>query len=284
MTVKELLILTEKRFKSCKISSPKVDAEILISYYFNFKDSKDLFLKYGAQISDERLQDFFKYLDKRATRYPLQYITNKQDFLDLSLYVDSDVLIPRPETEVLVETCFSYIKNNKIKRVLEIGTGSGAIAISIKKKFQKIKVVASDISKEILKIAKYNEKNNNVSGIKFILSDIFERIKKPSLKKYDLIVSNPPYIKSGEFDDLEPEIKFEPFKALDGGPKGTKYYKLILEEADKYLSKKGVIIFEIGESLSDDIFKLVRKNKSLKFSSVITDLNNKDRVAVIKRK
>lgn len=284
MTVKELLLLTEKRFKNCKISSPKAEAEILVSFFFKFKDPTEMFLKYGFQISDVRLQSFFELSDKRATRFPLQYITNNQKFLDLDLYVDNTVLIPRPETEVLVKCCLEYIKNNKIKSILDIGTGSGAIALAIKRMFPKLNVVGSDISKEAIKIAKRNSVNNGISGVKFVESDVFDKVKKPIFRKYDLIVSNPPYIKSDEFDSLEPELKYEPLKALDGGPHGTKYYKQIIEDADKYLSKRGFIIFEIGENLTDLIFKLVTKSEYLKFEGVITDLNNKDRVVVIKRK
>ncbi len=193
-------------------------------------------------------------------KYPTQYSTNNTYFYDFDLYVDENVLIPRPETELLCEIAIKeinhkFINNNPVK-ILDIGTGSGAIAITMAKHIKNSIVTAVDISKPALIIAKKNAKQNNVDAkIKFIYSNIFSKIKD----KYDIIISNPPYVLSSEMDSLPMEVKYEPAIALDGGNDGLVYYRQILKNAKNYLNDNAMIFLEIHEHKAKEIVGLANE-------------------------
>ena len=211
---------------------------------------------------------------------PLQYITNNQEFMKLDFYVDSNVLIPQPDTEILVEEVLSMLEKAKGKRVLDLCTGSGVIGISIAKYTDSF-VTMSDISKNALDIAKKNAINNDViDKCNFILSDMFENIEE----KFDIIVSNPPYIRTEVITSLDKEVQNEPIIALDGGEDGLEFYKLISHNAYKYLNKDGILALEIGYDQKEEVIKLLELEGKYTDIYCKKDLGDNDRIIVCKLK
>ena len=213
--------------------------------------------------------------NKRLNNMPVEKIFKRSYFFGLEFKVDENVLSPRPESEILVETAIKYIKENNYKTVLDMCTGSGCLAISVKKNVD-VEMMASDISSKALQIAKQNAKNNNVD-IEFAKSDMFNNIDK----KFDLIISNPPYIDSEEVKTLDKEVvNYDPLIALDGGEFGLKYYNIIHNNLRKYLNEGGLLILEIGEDQKDLLTMLYN---DFNLVECIKDYAGFDRVMVFKR-
>ena len=267
---KYVKLLEEKNFKDAKS-----DILLLIYEIFDFDFSKWTMYKYDEIEDISKLDTLNKYVKKRLGHMPIQYILNKAYFCGLPLYVNENVLIPRFDTEVLVEEVLKISKKDKSKRILDICTGSGAIAIALKKLGGFERVDALDISDKALEVAKKNAKELNLD-INFLKSDMFSSLTCEN--KYDIIVSNPPYIQSDVVDTLESEVKdFEPRLALDGDVDGMKFYKIIAKNYENYLADNGVLALEIGYDEADDIRALFEgKNVVIK-----KDLANLDRVAII---
>lgn len=267
---KYVKLLEEKNFKDAKS-----DILLLIYEIFDFDFSKWTMYKYDEIEDISKLDTLNKYVKKRLGHMPIQYILNKAYFCGLPLYVNENVLIPRFDTEVLVEEVLKISKKDKSKRILDICTGSGAIAIALKKLGGFERVDALDISDKALEVAKRNA-NELDSDINFLKSDMFSSLTCEN--KYDIIVSNPPYIQSDVVDTLESEVKdFEPRLALDGDADGMKFYKIIAKNYEDYLADNGVLALEIGYDEADDIRALFEgKNIVIK-----KDLANLDRVAII---
>lgn len=267
---KYVKLLEEKNFKDTKS-----DILLLIYEIFDFDFSKWTMYKYDEIEDISKLDRLNEYVEKRLGHMPIQYILNKAYFCGLPLYVNENVLIPRFDTEVLVEEVLALSKKDKSKRILDMCTGSGAIAIALKKLGGFDKVDALDISDKALEVAKRNAKELDLD-INFLKSDMFSSLT--SEIKYDIIVSNPPYIQSDVVDTLENEVKdFEPRLALDGDADGMKFYKIIAENYENYLADNGVLALEIGYDEADDIRALFEgKNVVIK-----KDLANLDRVAII---
>ena len=267
---KYVKLLEEKNFKDAKS-----DILLLIYEIFDFDFSKWTMYKYDEIEDISKLDKLNEYVEKRLGHMPIQYILNKAYFCGLPLYVNENVLIPRFDTEVLVEEVLKISKKDKSKRILDICTGSGAIAIALKKLGGFERVDALDISDKALEVAKRNA-NELDSDINFLKSDMFSSLTCEN--KYDIIVSNPPYIQSDVVDTLESEVKdFEPRLALDGDVDGMKFYKIIAENYEDYLADNGVLALEIGYDEADDIRALFEgKNIVIK-----KDLANLDRVAII---
>ena len=267
---KYVKLLEEKNLKDAKS-----DILLLIYEIFDFDFSKWTMYKYDEIEDISKLDTLNEYVKKRLVHMPIQYILNKAYFCGLPLYVNENVLIPRFDTEVLVEEVLKISKKDKIKRILDICTGSGAIAIALKKLGGFERVDALDISDKALEVAKKNAKELNLD-INFLKSDMFSSLTCEN--KYDIIVSNPPYIQSDVVDTLESEVKdFEPRLALDGDVDGMKFYKIIAENYEEYLANNGVLALEIGYDEADDIRALFEgKNVVIK-----KDLADLDRVAII---
>ena len=267
---KYVKLLEEKNFKDAKS-----DILLLIYEIFDFDFSKWTMYKYDEIEDISKLDTLNEYVKKRLGHMPIQYILNKAYFCGLPLYVNENVLIPRFDTEVLVEEVLKISKKDKSKRILDICTGSGAIAIALKKLGGFERVDALDISDKALEVAKRNAKELNLD-INFLKSDMFSSLTCEN--KYDIIVSNPPYIQSDVVDTLESEVKdFEPRLALDGDADGMKFYKIIAKNYETYLADNGVLALEIGYDEADDIRALFEgKNVVIK-----KDLANLDRVAII---
>ena len=227
------------------------------------------------EFSQEELVQINKAVDQRLKHVPLAYIFGKTNFFGYDFFVSKNVLIPRLDTEILVENVISEIKlRNSQVSVLDIGTGSGAIAITVCKETGS-KTFAVDISEKALEIAKKNAELNSVD-VEFIKSNVFEEI--PNLK-VDIIVSNPPYIESSEIDNLMPEVRnFEPILALDGGESGLDFYEEIIEKSIEHLNSKGKLFFEIGYNQGEKVSRLMKQK--FKNVEIIKDYLDNDRVVV----
>ena len=256
-----------------------IESRILLKYILKQDDSY-IIINSEKDLKENQEKKVINYADKIKNGYPLQYITNSQEFMGLTFYVDDNVLIPQPDTENLVIVAINKIENknheeisktNKEKiKILDLCTGSGAIAVSIKSILkEKVEIIASDISQKAIEVARKNAKKHNVQ-IKFICSDMFEKINE----KFDLIVTNPPYIRSKEIKLLPEEVQKEPNIALDGGLDGLEYYRLIRKNIKKYLKENGTLIMEIGYDQKEDVQKMFKGSKCIK------DMENRDRVII----
>ena len=226
--------------------------------------------------SAQELEFIETAMNKRLKHIPVGYIFGKTEFFGRNFYVDENTLIPRIDTEILIETVLPYINNLKQEKndisILDIGTGSGIIAITIQKETS-LNVTAVDISENALKIAKKNAENLDAK-IEFIYSNLFENLKN---RQFDFIVSNPPYIKTAVIDELEPEVKGnEPILALDGGIDGLKFYKEIISNSKNYLKLNGMLFFEIGYDQANEVKELLQKD--FEEITIKKDYSNNDRV------
>lgn len=251
--------------------------ELCNEYNINLYLEKD-------NVADERVEKrFIEGVHRLANNEPMNYILGYSYFYGYKLKVNKDVLIPRYETEELVGNILSYVdeyyKNDTHIVLADIGTGSGAIAIALKKEEDKLDVYASDISKEAIEVAKTNAKENN-ADIKFLIGSMLDPIIENNIK-LDILVSNPPYIKEDEV--LEKSVKdYEPNIALFGGDDGLKFYRIIFENASKVMKDKGFLFFEIGYDQKEHLSSLARQYFKDADISVLKDINKKDRMLVIK--
>ena len=229
----------------------------------------DLLTKVDLSVAEQKKLNYA--VKKRLEGMPIQKIFRRAYFYDLVLYINNNVLCPRPETELLVEEVLKT--SNKNSKILDLCTGSGAIALAIKK-HTNAQIFASDISTKALYVAKKNAKNLNLQ-LKFIHSNMFDGIKQ----KFDIIVSNPPYIKTEDCKTLDVEVKnYDPIISLDGGANGLKFYEIIAKDAPKHLMKTGKIVLEVGMGQAQDVKKLLEKNGFVCY--IKRDYNNIERVVV----
>jgi len=280
MTIKQLLTKGMIMLKSNQIESPKLKARLLLQYVLN-KKREQLIIYDNEQITVAQEKAYIQNIEKLIKGIPLQHITNSQEFMKMNFFVNSDVLIPRPDTEILVEEAIKLGKEKKNPTILDLCTGSGAIAVSIAKYLPNAKVYASDISPKALEVAKINARNNEVQDkIEFINSDLFEKIEG----KFDIIVSNPPYIRTEVIKTLDEEVQKEPMLALDGGKDGLDFYRKIVEEAYSHLKFDSYLCFEIGYDQKEEVTEIVKKAKVYADTYCKKDLYGNDRVIVTKVK
>jgi release factor glutamine methyltransferase len=270
----EILKWTTGFFKEKQIINPRLNAEYIISHVLGCKRF-DLYVRFEEIVSLENREKIKKMVIERAKSKPLQYVIGETEFYGHRFFVNESVLIPRPETEYLVEKIITEI--DSYNTILDIGSGSGAIAITLKKELPYLSITAVDISASALKIATENAKLNQVE-IEFIESDIFSKLNT----KFDIIVSNPPYIPQKEYEALDKEIlEYEPKLALLAEDDGLYFYRRILSEAKLYLNVNGKIYFEIGYNQSDRIKKIAENNGFTEIET-LKDLNGFDRIMIIK--
>ncbi len=277
LTVLEAIKLATEYFEKKQIESSRVNAEILLADVLKCK-RLDLYLKFDQPLKDFEVDKYREFISRRGKYEPVQYITGITEFYGLNFSVDKSVLIPRPETEILVETIINQFKDNESINVLDIGTGSGNISITLAKFLTQSHVTSIDISREAIDKAKYNAVQNGIDGkIDFIVGDVFSEIHLFN-NKFDLIVSNPPYISADEYPDLQNEIvNFEPKIALTDEGDGLKYYKHISKIAPNLLIEKGRLFFEIGKGQSKDISTIMEEN-FFEDIEIIKDYQQIDRV------
>ena len=275
MNLRELLNEGKKQLNS-EIEDSAIILKILVEYIFKIK-KEQIILSYDKELNDEDVQVFFDKITKLNMGIPIQYITNIQEFMKLDFYVDENVLIPQPDTEILVEEVINYYKD-KTCRVLDLCTGSGAIGISIAKYIEDSNVMATDISNKALQIAKLNAEKNLVhKKMEFVESDLFENIEQ---NKFDVIVSNPPYIRTSEINKLDMQVQNEPHIALDGGNDGLFFYRIIAKNAYKFLEESGRLFLEIGYDQKDDVIQLLQSTNMYRNIYSKKDLGGNDRIIV----
>ena len=279
MQIKEVMRKGMIKLKTNNIEEPNLKSRLLMQYILN-KPREYLLVHDDKQLTLRQEVNYFKAIKKLLDGEPLQHITHRQEFMRLMFYVDENVLIPRPDTEILVEEVIKIAKKINAKKILDLCTGSGAIAVSLAKYIEGSQITATDISRKALSIAKLNAVNNDVEDkITFVSSDLFQNIPE---EKYDIIVSNPPYIKRNVIQKLDKYIRTEPIIALDGGDDGLKFYKKIIDNAYEYLKYKGYLCFEIGYDQKDEVTKLIENEGKYIDTYSKKDLYDNDRIVITK--
>lgn len=277
MQIKEVLRKGMIELKTNGIKEPNLKSRLLMQYILN-QPREYILVHDDKQLTLRQNVDYFKGIKRLIEGVPIQHITHRQEFMKLNFYVDENVLIPRPDTEILVEEAISICKKNNYTKILDLCTGSGAIAVSLAKYIKNVDITALDISKNALKIAKRNARANKVEEkITFIESNLFDNL---SNNKYDIIVSNPPYIKKDEIKNLDKEVKKEPLLALDGGIDGLDFYRKIVKNAYKYLNNKGILCLEIGFNQKEDVTNLLEKEGKYRNFYCKKDLGQNDRIII----
>lgn len=279
MTIKQALIKAVTVLKLEKISMPKLKARLLLQYVLK-KPRQYLIVYDNQQLTDKEEQEYLKYVELLTQGEPIEHITHQKEFMKLNFYVDENVLIPRQDTEVLVEEVMKIAKKMGAKKILDLCTGSGAIAVSLAKYLENVQLTALDISGKALDIAIANAKNNHVQNkITFVESNLFQNLGQ---EKYDIIVSNPPYIRRKEIESLNREVKKEPRLALDGGEDGLDFYREIIDRGYEYLKYGGYICLEIGYDQKEEVMQIIKDKKQYIETYCKKDLYDNDRVIVTK--
>lgn len=255
MKYRDLYLYGVEKLNSVGIAEAKLDARLLLEEVCH-TDRSDMILYPDREVDDVQHESYVNYIKKREQRIPLQQIIEKQEFMGLEFYVNEYVLIPRQDTEILVEEAMKNLHDGM--RILDVCTGSGCILISLLHYSNDCQGVGIDISKEALRVARKNAEKllPDEKEISFYQGDLFEAL--PDTEKFDMIVSNPPYIRSDVIPTLEPEVAFhEPVIALDGKEDGLFFYRRIIEEAGKYLCRGGMLFFEIGYDQAEAVLGLM---------------------------
>ena len=275
MTIKELLNQAVIMLKNENIDAPKNKARMLLQA--TLKKSREYLMIYdNKEVENIDRDRYIKNVKRLILGEPLQYITGIQEFMKLNFLVTKDVLIPRPDTEILVEEVIRKAENISNPVILDLCTGSGAIAVSLAKYIKNVHICAVDISSKALEIAKKNAELNGVkNNIEFIESNLFDKIKE---KKFDIIVSNPPYIETETIKTLSKDVQSEPKIALDGGKDGLDFYRKIADSGSKYLNRQGYICLEIGYNQRIAVRQILENKKRYVNINCIKDLCGNDRV------
>lgn len=255
------------------------ETELLFTDVLNC-DRLSLYLNRDTVLDKNKSILLSSILKRRILGEPIQYILGKVEFMGLEFKVNKDVFIPRPETEILVEIAINIVKllSCQTVKLLDIGTGSGNIAVSLAKFLPRARIYATEISKQALEVAKDNAKSNNVE-INFIQSDLFNNYELRT-NNYELIISNPPYIATSEIELLQPEIRYEPRIALDGDKDGLDFFRRIIKEAPKYLKENGFLIMEMGFNQAESVKNIFQNSPGFEIIEVVKDYNNIERVIV----
>ena len=277
LTVLEAIKLATEYFDKKQIESSRINAELLLADILKCK-RLDLYLKFDQPLKEDEVNKYREFIARRGKYEPLQYITGSVEFFGLNFKVNPSVLIPRPETEILVETIINQNKERTGLTILDVGTGSGNIPIVLAKFLPQSKIVTIDVSDESINVAKENAELNQVNGnVEFVNRDVFVESFFENLN-FDIIVSNPPYVSIEEYPSLQEEIvNYEPKYAVTDEEDGLKFYNRISQIAFKSLNEGGKLYFEIGQGQSKDINDILNQNKFSEIQ-IIKDYQNIDRV------
>lgn len=274
--VRDIINKAQNTLEAAGIADSQVDSWLLAEFVFGITRAK-YYANMQMTVDGKSAEKYNELVNQRAGHIPLQYLVGTQEFMGLTFKVNENVLIPRQDTELLVENVADCLGNGK-RTVLDMCTGSGCIAVSIDRLSKDSKVTAVDISEKALEIAQENNRFNN-ANVTFIQSDLFTNVTG----RYDIIVSNPPYIRTDEIPKLMEEVKMhEPVMALDGMEDGLYFYKKICSEASDYLNDNGKIFFEIGYDQGDDVSEILRQNRFCNIE-VLKDLSGNDRVVIARK-
>lgn len=296
LLVKEMLTMGEKQLMDSDIADATRDCKILYCYMMDIPFSK-IILEYQEVLQDRLCDKYFELIDRRSKGEPVQYIMGSQEFMGLEFIVNENVLIPRQDTETLVEDALEIINTGTlrgedmdVKRkewdILDLCTGSGAIGVSLARIANKVNVTCSDISEGAIKVAKENAQKHGVAkSVKFEQGDLLKPFSKHFRKqKFDMIISNPPYIKSSIIPTLQKEVcEHEPLSALDGGESGLDFYERIVSGVGSHLRKSGVLLLEIGHDQGEAVSGLLSRNGEFTSIRVLKDLANRDRIVFAKK-
>lgn len=275
MTIKQAITKGMIMLKSNNVESPKLKARLLLQYVLD-RPRQYIIVYDNKEIDKQQQWQYFVNIEKLTKGIPLQHITHRQEFMKMDFFVDENVLIPRPDTEILVEEVIKIAQKYNSPRILDLCTGSGAIAISLKKFVPNADITAVDISEKALEIAQKNAKKLETK-INFLKSDLFDKLDN---KKFDIIVSNPPYIMKDEIKKLSEEVQKEPKIALDGGEDGLDFYRIITEQAINYLKTGSFLCFEIGYNQKNDVIKIIEDEQNYKNTYCKKDLYGNDRIII----
>ncbi len=281
MTIMEAIRKGMIELKSSNLETPKLKARLLMQYTLN-KSRQYIIVNDRENINEKQEKQYFLEIEKLKNGEPLEHITHQKEFMKLNFFVNENVLIPRQDTEILVEEVIEISKKINAKKILDLCTGSGAIAVSLAKYIANSEITAVDISQDALNVAKKNAISNDVENqITFISSDMFTNLQED---KFDIIVSNPPYIKKDVIKKLEEQVKREPYIALDGGVDGLEFYRKIINEGYQYLKYKGYLCLEIGFDQKDDVIKLMKEQDRFENIYSKKDLYDNDRIIIARLK
>ena len=274
MILKEIQRKLCNNFSTIGIETSELDARIILKEVLSL-DDKDLILKESLDIPEEMIEKIITIESRRLNGEPISKIFKKRDFYNSTFVISNDVLDPRPETELIVEIANNYINKNEVKNILDLGTGSGCILLSILKENRMINGLGIDLSKEAISIAKQNSKKLNLEKqSNFLVSNWMSSVNY----KYDLVVSNPPYIASEDIKKLSKSVKiYDPILSLDGGDDGLNSYRLIASDLKRIISMNALIIIEIGYNQSLQVIDIFKKN-DFKLIKKYNDINGLDRV------
>lgn len=269
------------------IASPRSEASLLLAYVLGIPKEK-LILHPEKEITGSEEEDFLHLVERRCQREPVAYLTGQQEFWSLAFDVNPQVLIPRPETEGVIEQLIRWAGATTRDRelsILDVGTGSGILAVTAAVEFSKARVTAIDISPEALAVARTNAQRHRVADrIDFILHDMTNDWPLPEGRRYDFILSNPPYIPSGEMAGLMPDVRdYEPVGALDGGPDGLSCYRSIIPNALADLKQEGGLILEVGDGQAEDVASLLEACQGFQEIVINQDLSGRGRVVFARR-
>ena len=278
MTIRDIIIKYSQEIASIS-DTPRLDVELLLQKCLGDVDRIYIHMNLDKKLSNKQKEYFLSMIKDRLNGRPIAYIVGYREFMGLDFYVKEGVLIPRPDTETLVEEIIEICKD-KYVNILDIGTGSGAITVSLAKYLPKSKLTSFDISDIPLEVGKINAINNGVDNkIEFIKSDLFSAIKEKDIK-FDVIVSNPPYIRKADMNTLHTQVKdYEPYNALEGGIDGLDFYKSITEQSHLYINKGGVLAYEVGHDQAQDVAMIMQNNG---YNNIYTkkDIQGIDRVVI----
>jgi len=281
-TCLEILNRAVEKLRSEGIDRPRTNAELLLGAVLDAKKI-DLYLNRDRILTPQQVEKFNQLIQERISGKPLQYIIGSTEFFGLEFKVNQSVLIPRPETETLVEAVIEHLKDCSQPKIIDLGTGSGAIAISLAKNLKSSFVFATDVSPDALKVAKRNAERHGVeSRIEFVCGDLFDPLEGKKLEKtIDCVVSNPPYVSKDEFDHLPKEVKdYEPIVALRTDEEGPSFHKKIIEGSLDFLKEGGILALEVGLGQANKVADLVRDCGDFKDTEIKKDLGGIDRIVI----
>ena len=274
-----------KSIEVSKIQTPNIDVFVLLSNLLN-KDKSYLYSHPSMELESPVLEKFSSMIEQRARHYPLAYIIGKKEFMSLDFVVNEHVMIPRPETEILVEEALKLFPADDDSRIIvDVGTGCGNIALSLAKYNKNIKVYATDFSSEAIDVASENRKKLNMgNSVSFINCNLWDYFKDKKWNgRVDALVSNPPYVRTEQLNDLAVELSYEPKIALDGGADGLRLYPLLAEGGEFLLKKGGYLIMEVGKGQAEAVSNIVQNTGSFEEIFIKKDYSGIDRVIIARR-
>lgn len=278
MVIGELIAKGMALIEGKEFSNPRLESILVLSQLLKV-DKSYIYIHKDEEVEESIREKFIDIMKRRAQGKPLQYLLSEEEFMGLSFYLEEGVLIPRPDTEILVEFLIEYIKKNKSANVLDIGVGSGAISLSIAAYCPQTRVYGIDIEEIPIRVSNKNKERLKIENAFFYKGDLFEALEDNNLDEtFHIIVSNPPYIKSADIEGLQVEVKsHEPLTALDGGEDGLDFYRRISQRASDYLVAAGMLIYEIGFDQGQEVVDILSR-EGFKNISILKDYQGHDRV------